>query len=487
MRRVVTYTSDETGASARALACRIVECVRLHEQCEVRVVVKHGDATQLVEALRSGGIRVTVDVASRAASSVLTLEVVVNGDTTVGLCNVAKRVTTGGCGGSAAAPHGYCNVAGEGCASFGRSIVALARERVDNGLHARAASDAMAMIARRVGCDAAVVGSCGHGLATSHSDVDIVVCMRDVASDGVGTRLWTEVCEGDPPLVCALVGLGRLSAITTTKSMGGRVMVKREKGGLERALAQVLAEEGFADARFKRGRRCKEAPTLLRFTHAQTSVKVDIWCEPNATCAVETVAARRTAAVKAEVAREPLILPLHRLLRMAVGHELRVFECYATHKSGPMGGYPVFLLVRRFLEREVRMQGERHVVALRAFVCMQGDAASGAAESVGKLALRLLRELGGMCVTSETKVGEAMGDLVAGCPAIQLGGLGALLLSSVSRRMLDAVQGGAALRALVTQGTEERLALVGGVCDELRVTRGRLSLCSQNMGGGLWG
>ena len=360
-------------------------------------------------------------------------------------------------------------------ASFGRSIAALAHEPVENSLRARAASDTMSMIARRVGCDAAVVGSCSHGLATSHSDVDIVVCMRDVASDGFGARpvFWSEVCERDPPLVCALLGAGRLSAITTTKSMKGRTIVKRRKNVLERALAKVLAEEGFADPLFKRGKRCKEAPTLLRLTHSQTDLKVDIWCDLSATCAIETAAARRTAAVKAEVAREPLILPLHRLLRMAVGHELRVFEGYAALKSGSMGGYPVFLLVRRFLEREVRRQGEQHALALRAFV-RTGDAASGAAESVGKLAQRLLHELGAMCrldsVTSETKVGEAMGDLVMGCPAIQLGGLGALLLSSVSRRMLDAVQGGAPLRALLTQGTEERLVLVADVCDELGVS-----------------
>ena len=136
----------------------------------------------------------------------------------------------------------------------------------------------------------------------------------------------------------------------------------------------------------------------------------------------------------------------------------------------------MFLLVRRFLEREVRRQGEQHALALRAFVST-GDAASGAgeaAEAVGKLAQRLLHELGAMCrldsVTSETKVGEAMGDLVMGAPAIQLGGLGALLLSSVSRRMLDAVQGGAPLRALLTQGTEERRVLVADVCDELGVS-----------------
>jgi hypothetical protein len=100
MRRLVTYTSDETGACVRALACRILEHVRL-EQGEARVVVKHGDATRLVEALRSGGMRVTVDIASRAASSLLTLEVVVNGESTFGLCNVAKRVTTSGGGISA--------------------------------------------------------------------------------------------------------------------------------------------------------------------------------------------------------------------------------------------------------------------------------------------------------------------------------------------------------------------------------------------------
>jgi hypothetical protein len=363
-------------------------------------------------------------------------------------------------------------------ARFGRSIAALVHEPVENSLRARAASDTMSMLARLVGCDAAVVGSCSNGLATSHSDVDIVVCMRDVASDGFGARpvLWSEVCERDPPLVCALLGAGRLNAITTAKSKKGRTIVKRKINALERVLAKVLAEEGFADPLFKRGKRCKEAPTLLRLTHSQTDLKVDIWCDLSATCAVETAAARRTAAVKAEVAREPLILPLHRLLRMAVGHELRVFEGYAALTSGSMGGYPVFLLVRRFLEREVRTQGEQHAVALRDFV-RTGDAASAAgeaAEAVGKLAQRLLHELGAMCrldsVTSETKVGEAMGDLVMGAPAIQLGGLGALLLSSVSRRMLDAVQGGAPLRALLTQGTEERWALVADVCDELRVS-----------------
>jgi hypothetical protein len=62
------------GACVRALACPNLRgrAARTSNRGEARVVVKHEDATQLVEALRSGGIRVTVDIASRAASSLST-------------------------------------------------------------------------------------------------------------------------------------------------------------------------------------------------------------------------------------------------------------------------------------------------------------------------------------------------------------------------------------------------------------------------------
>jgi uncharacterized protein (TIGR02145 family) len=61
----------------------------VRESGEVRVLVKHGGGTRLVEALKSGGIDVTV---VDAAHHMLTVEV---GESTFGLCNVGKRVAVG--------------------------------------------------------------------------------------------------------------------------------------------------------------------------------------------------------------------------------------------------------------------------------------------------------------------------------------------------------------------------------------------------------
>lgn len=128
-------------------------------------------------------------------------------------------------------------------------------------------------------------------------------------------------------------------------------MPRRNKVELTRWLAVALAFYGFVNPFFKRNGK------LMRITHRDTGLQVDLWADYAVSSAVESEAMRRaeaTRSVVASMAESPQLKPLYTMLRRAIGSELRQFETYGGGESlgGSMGGLGAFvtlLLVRRFL------------------------------------------------------------------------------------------------------------------------------------------
>jgi hypothetical protein len=195
-----------------------------------------------------------------------------------------------------------------------------------------------------------VVGSVASGLALDASDVDLVVCTAGLASAAP---------RGDPPLVLLLCG-EHLSGVRfrkqSKKAKRANKPPTRNKADMDAAIEATLEAHGFHEPRWAR-----DSP-LIRMVHTPTRVCVDLWMDDEAACVAESEAQRRSDAVRtvvaANTARGAPLADLHRVLRGAIGRELRAFEgSYgAAGAATGLGSYVTLLLVHRFLHRLPRAQ-----------------------------------------------------------------------------------------------------------------------------------
>eukprot|EP00037_Helgoeca_nana_P028266 m.330293 g.330293 ORF g.330293 m.330293 type:complete len:362 (-) comp27719_c0_seq14:491-1576(-) len=171
-----------------------------------------------------------------------------------------------------------------------------------------------------------VVGSLRSGLAHDTSDVDLVVC---TATQPIAAPLL-----GDPPLVVLLAGdkihgvqmnslkkkkKKKKPLANPKKSCSPTRILKMLKVVLENA----LREYGFVNPRWKK------KGQLISMVHAETGITVDLWTDTEAPSTAETVAMRRVLATREAILRSPtgpLVTALYRMLRYAIGPELRLAE-----------------------------------------------------------------------------------------------------------------------------------------------------------------
>jgi hypothetical protein len=205
-----------------------------------------------------------------------------------------------------------------------------------------------------------VVGSLRSGLAHDTSDVDLVVC---TATQPIAAPLL-----GDPPLVVLLAG-DKIHGVQMNslkkKKKKKRHLANPKKSCsptrilkmLKVVLENALREYGFVNPRWKRrgqlismvGRRgcCRRTLCIPRTrsdscdslivvllcsgwkVHAETGITVDLWTDTEAPSTAETVAMRRVLATREAILRSPtgpLVTALYRMLRYAIGPELRLAE-----------------------------------------------------------------------------------------------------------------------------------------------------------------
>lgn len=307
----------------------------------------------------------------------------------------------------------------------------------------------------------AAVGSVASGLALCASDVDIVVCMANLRSAAkTPSSLRDHKPDDDPLLVLLLCGqyLGSVRMRKQGKKQKQKGLPPgRNKADLKAALESTLAEFDFAQPKWKRG------SPLLRMVHVGESagdvasgVTVDVWMDETAVTAAASEAARRAEATRAAVTCAPggaVLAALHRVLRAAVGRELRGFEGYAGEPGGAsLGSYVTLLLVRRFLAREG----------------VVGTARQRDPQATWETLLEpLLTSLAFETVRDEDAI-VALDDLLPGAPPIKVyPGRGTRLLRMLCQALLGRLQSGAALGPLLhsreTEGGEERAALVRDV------------------------
>jgi len=226
-----------------------------------------------------------------------------------------------------------------------------------------AASDALELLRGALGCPCHVVGSLASGLSTDASDVDIVVRVADHPCGDAHP-----VAQRDFPTKAVLAAIYG----DDFYEQNSKVALSKEQ---RKRLTATLQARGFVGLEVRRG------SPLLRMQHEATGVVVDVWCD--VTRSVESLAEMRVRAARDAVAACELARVLHRVLRLAVGHELRVLEAYAAPAGGAgLGSYVMLLLVLRHIGR-CRLEGDPTAVH-------DGGAATGA------MLLSLLADLGGL-------------------------------------------------------------------------------------------
>jgi len=201
----------------------------------------------------------------------------------------ADATAGGGNDGAAAAPTGGLRggpLAVLPAAGEAELVASPAAEALRQSVERRraAAAAASAMFATRT-APVAIVGSVASGLALCASDVDMVVCMGKVVLDA-------EKVGEDPPLVLYLLSGPALAGVRwkkrNKKAKRAGWPPARNLGDLRAALETEVARYGFSEPRWKRGSR------LLRLTHDDTAVTIDLWCDPLATTASQSQAVRKT-------------------------------------------------------------------------------------------------------------------------------------------------------------------------------------------------
>ena len=189
---------------------------------------------------------------------------------------------------------------------------------------AAAISAILNLLGSTTGCHCSVVGSLASGLDTDTSDIDVVVRLASAPTHLFGARL-----PFISPVLTAVAGTDILSLQTNCKKQ----------------------KEAIRDAFDAHGFRVEYRPNgpLLRMFHHATQLPIDVWCDPAASPAQESLAEMRAAATRNLVQQHPLVRILHCVLRRAAGAELRGCESYQLEGQPGIGSYVVLLLVHRWV------------------------------------------------------------------------------------------------------------------------------------------
>lgn len=154
----------------------------------------------------------------------------------------------------------------------------------------------------------------------------------------------------------------------------------------------------------------------------------------------------------------PTLAALHRLLRAAVGAELRYFEGYDGEEGATsLGSYPTFLLVQRFLKGA----SPTLIADAARLSCRSGEAR----QTLFKLLLEHLSRLNG--ADGAQSLSLSLVDVLPGAPPLVLHiGRGTRFLKALCGGLLTRLQAGASLESLIDDGTAasaERRHLVNEV------------------------
>jgi len=197
----------------------------------------------------------------------------------------------------------------------------------------------------------AVVGSLASGLEVAASDVDVVIGLADVDVFVPGNDFAAERMAGrhSPSIKLPL-----LSPVLTAVVGNGIHQFKTKSKEFNQMVKAAFLKHGFECVQYV------SKGAMLRMLHTRSGLFVDVSCDPAASHTRVSLAEMQAAAARGLAERHELVRVLHRVLRCAIGAELRVCETYSVAGQSGCGSYPLLLLVRRWFLESQRSGGAHY-------------------------------------------------------------------------------------------------------------------------------